>query len=178
MHEQATRVVISGCSGGGKSTLLSELARRGYAVFEEPGRAIVKEQLASGGDALPWRNAENFIRACIARGLEQWETGRDAGVCFYDRSLVDAFNGVEVLELTVGAELANVLRERRYHRRVFMTPPWPEIYVTDAERRHSFADAVAEYERLLRFYPRHGYEVVVLPKVATAERAPFVLANL
>ena len=36
----------------------------------------------------------------------------------------------------------------------------------------------AEYERLLRFYPRHGYEVMVLPKVATAERASFVLANL
>ena len=27
-----TYVVISGCSGGGKSTLLAELARRGYAT--------------------------------------------------------------------------------------------------------------------------------------------------
>lgn len=31
-------VVISGCSGGGKSTLLSELAARGYHVVHEPGR--------------------------------------------------------------------------------------------------------------------------------------------
>ena len=52
MPEQTVRVVISGCSGGGKSTLLAELGARGYAVFEEPGRAIVKEQLVSGGDAL------------------------------------------------------------------------------------------------------------------------------
>jgi predicted ATPase len=35
-------VVISGCSGGGKSTLLAELARRGHAVVEEPGRRIVQ----------------------------------------------------------------------------------------------------------------------------------------
>jgi len=28
-------VVLSGCSGGGKSTLLSELGRRGYRVVEE-----------------------------------------------------------------------------------------------------------------------------------------------
>ena len=33
-------VVISGCSGGGKSTLLSELGRRGYGTVEEPGRRI------------------------------------------------------------------------------------------------------------------------------------------
>jgi predicted ATPase len=32
-------VVISGCSGGGKSTLLSELQRRGHAVVEEPAEA-------------------------------------------------------------------------------------------------------------------------------------------
>jgi predicted ATPase len=30
-------VVISGCSGGGKSALLSELSERGHAVVEEPG---------------------------------------------------------------------------------------------------------------------------------------------
>ena len=39
-------VIISGCSGGGKSTLLAELARRGYRVVEEPGRRIVAEELA------------------------------------------------------------------------------------------------------------------------------------
>ena len=39
-------VVISGCSSGGKSTLVVELGRRGYAVVEEPGRRIVKEELA------------------------------------------------------------------------------------------------------------------------------------
>ena len=40
-------VVISGCSGGGKSTLLAELGRRGYAVVEEPGLRIVQNQAIS-----------------------------------------------------------------------------------------------------------------------------------
>jgi predicted ATPase len=47
-------VVISGCSGGGKSTLLAELGRRRYAVVEEPGRRIVKTEIHSNGTALPW----------------------------------------------------------------------------------------------------------------------------
>jgi predicted ATPase len=33
-------VVISGCSGGGKSTLLSELRNQGYSVIEEVGRNL------------------------------------------------------------------------------------------------------------------------------------------
>jgi predicted ATPase len=46
-------VVISGCSGGGKSTLLAELGRRGHTVIEEPGRRIVIEEMNGGGSALP-----------------------------------------------------------------------------------------------------------------------------
>ncbi|MCL2892590.1 AAA family ATPase [Brenneria tiliae] len=42
-------VIISGCSGGGKSTLLTELKRRGHAVVEEPGRRIIQEETRSGG---------------------------------------------------------------------------------------------------------------------------------
>ncbi len=36
-------VAVSGCSGGGKSALLAEMAARGYRVFPEPGRQVVKE---------------------------------------------------------------------------------------------------------------------------------------
>lgn len=64
--------VISGCSGGGKSTLLSELERRGFSTVAEPGRAIVKEQLCSGGTALPWeddRGVHGTGVCTIGRGL-------------------------------------------------------------------------------------------------------------
>ncbi|WP_459853786.1 AAA family ATPase [Dongia sp. agr-C8] len=47
-------VAISGCSGA-KSSLREELARRGPATAEEPGRRIVREETAHGGTALPPR---------------------------------------------------------------------------------------------------------------------------
>ena len=52
-------VVISGCSGGGKSTLLIELGQRGYATVEEPGRRIVKEEMLGAGLALPWARSHD-----------------------------------------------------------------------------------------------------------------------
>ncbi|MBQ2262738.1 MAG: AAA family ATPase, partial [Loktanella sp.] len=58
-------VIISGCSGGGKSTLLLELKRRGFETVEEPGRRIVLEELRGDGKALPWVDLEAFARKAI-----------------------------------------------------------------------------------------------------------------
>ena len=66
----------------------------------------------------------------------------------------------------------------RYHQRVFLTPPWPEIYVLDEERRHGLDTAIAEYEHLLGVYRSLGYEVSLLPKVDVRTRADFVLQTL
>jgi predicted ATPase len=66
MNNYAT---ISGCSGGGKSTLLGELRRRGFATIDEPGRRIVAEELRRGGSALPWLHAVAFARRAIAMSL-------------------------------------------------------------------------------------------------------------
>ncbi len=61
---------------------------------------------------------------------------------------------------------------------MFLTPPWPAIYITDGERRHGLAEAVAEYDRLLTAYGDLGYETVILPKVAVAARADILLDRL
>jgi predicted ATPase len=84
-------VVISGCSGGGKSTLLTELGRRGYMTVEEPGRRIVKEELLGNGLALPWVNEAAFARRAIALALaDRAKAIGHGGWVFFDRGLIDA----------------------------------------------------------------------------------------
>jgi predicted ATPase len=176
-HNHMTRfVIISGCSGGGKSTLLGELARRGYAVIEEPGRRIVAQELDGGGSALPWVDGIAFAR----RAIDMARSDRVAaehlpGWVFFDRSAIDAAAALDHLTGTAGAWTDAL---PRYHETVFLTPPWPEIYITDQERRHGFDDAVAEYHRLLRAYPAHGYTVSILDQVSVSERAESILAAL
>ena len=171
-------VVISGCSDGGKSTLLVELGRRGHATVEEPGRRIVRQELAVDGGALPWINGAAFARRAIELAIADRRAAADrpAGWVFFDRGLVDAAAALQ--HLTGEPSLDTLGQAYRYHRRVFLAPPWPEIYVTDAERRHGFDQAIAEYHRLLVVYPSLGYEVIVLPKVNVAARADFVLHTL
>jgi predicted ATPase len=170
-------VVISGCSGGGKSTLIAELGRRGFATVEEPGRRIVAEEMRGGGTALPWVDARAFARRAIAMALaDRAAAPADGRWVFFDRGLIDAASALEAM--TGAPVLAPLATAHPCHRLVFLTPPWPEIYATDSERRHGMDAAVAEYERLCRDYPALGYEIDILPKVAVAERADHVLARL
>lgn len=172
-------VVVSGCSGAGKSTLLAELALRGYLVHPEPGRQIVKEQLYVGGDGLPWENPLKFAELCISRALFFYNTAMPIDrPAIFDRSIVDNIAGIERLGLPLPHYFSVVLQRYRYARRVFMTPPWQELFSRDTERRHSFEEAEAEYAGLLKSYTANGYEVVPIPKGTPAERASFLERQL
>src|SRR5262245_63013614 len=84
-------VMISGCSSGGKSTLLAELRRRGFVTIDEPGRRIVVEELKRGGRALPWVDAVAFARRAIEVSLaDRADADPSARWVFFDRGLIDA----------------------------------------------------------------------------------------
>jgi len=144
---------------------------------EEPGRRIVREEVKCNGLALPWVDGVAFLRRAIEMALADWESASaHEGWVFFDRGLIDAAAGLQHL---TGEQVLGVLGQcYRYHRRVFMVPPWPEIYLIDPERRHGFDAALAEYSRLLEAYPSIGYETVVLPKAGVSERADLVVDAL
>ncbi|HEX7848690.1 MAG TPA: AAA family ATPase [Sphingomonas sp.] len=170
-------IVISGCSGGGKSTLLAGLARRGFATVEEPGRRVVREELASSGQALPWVDAAAFARRITAMAQADYDAASALpGPVFFDRGLIDAV--VALQQAGGGMVLADLAARYRYDQRVFLAPPWPELFASDAERRHGLDAAIAEYDRLAVAYPALGYEVILLPKASVAERITFVLERI
>lgn len=170
-------IVISGCSGGGKSTLLADLARRGFATIEEPGRRVVREELASGGHALPWVDATAFARRITSMAQADYDAARALpGPVFFDRGLIDA--AVALKHAGGDTPLAYLATHYRYHRLVFLAPPWPELFASDAERRHDLDTAIAEYDRLVTAYPALGYEVILLPKASVAERITFLLERI
>jgi len=170
-------VTISGCSGGGKSTLLAELRQRGFATIEEPGRRIVAEELKHSGSALPWVDAVAFVRRAVEMSLaDRAAAEASAPWVFFDRGLIDAAAALE--HLTGEPVIRSLGLIYRYNKRVFLAPPWPEIYTLDHERRHGLAEAIAEYDRLMNVYPSLGYEIHVLPKMSVTERADWILTSL
>lgn len=170
-------VVISGCSGGGKSTLLDALDARGFATVPEPGRRIVAEEMAGDGSALPWVNPKAFaLRAVAMAKADLMAAEVLSDVVFFDRGLIDAASalahaGGPTLEETLG-------QARAYGRTVFLAPPWPEIYQKDRARQHDFREAEAEFQRLVQVYLRLGYCSHLLPKASVKDRVAFVISTL
>lgn len=172
-------VLLSGCSGGGKSALLSALRMRGFAAFEEPGREVVREQLLIDGPALPWRDQALFAELCVSRAMRQMAAAAECtGSVFFDRGIVDAVAFFEHLRRDVPAHLERAAGLLRYCRTVFVTPPWPEIYSGDRERRHSYEEAVAQYDASLSTFRRLNYHPLELPKTSIESRADFIVDRI
>ena len=104
-----------------------------------------------------------FAQRAIEMALaDRTAAGSSAGWVFFDRGLLDA---AAALQHLTGEPAPVILGQvHRYHHRIFLVPPWPEIFVTDSERRHDLDAAIAEYQRLLNMYPSLGYEVTILPE--------------
>ncbi|MBD9374346.1 AAA family ATPase [Rhizobium sp. ARZ01] len=185
MHEEnghlgAERfILLSGCSGGGKSTLLGALKRRGFTVFEEPGRQIVREQHLIDGPGLPWCDAPLFAELCVSRAMQQLGAASSSeGMVFFDRGVIDAVAFFEYVGQAVPAHIERAAWQCRYHSSVFLTPPWQEIFVGDSERKHSFEDAVLQFEASLSTFARLGYRTIELPKADLERRVAFVLSQV
>lgn len=163
--------------GGGKSTLLAELASRGFETVEEPGRKIVQRELNGAGVALPWVDLEAFARRAIdmATGDRNRVASSQSWV-FFDRGLLDAAIALE--HATGLAASVTLTGHARLHHQVFLTPPWPEIHHRDTGRRRNLKDGIAEYHRLIEAFGRLGYHPVILPKLYVEARADFILSAL
>jgi len=170
-------ILISGCSGGGKSTLLAALQSAGYPVVDEPGRRIVAQELARGGSALPWIDAGAFACSAVAMARADLAAPRSqSGPVFFDRGLIDAAVALHHAE---GVPVTDTLGGTgHYDNPVFLAPPWPELFATDNERRHGFAEARAEFERLETVLGELGYATCLLPKAPVKVRLDFVFDKL
>jgi len=80
--------------------------------------------------------------------------------------VVDAVSAQEHFDPPLAQHYRTTVKSYRYHELVFLVPPWAELFKQDDQRQHSFADASAEYQRLIYSYTSFGYKTKVLPKIS------------
>ena len=177
--EMLQRIVFTGGPGSGKSTLIRELIGMGYAVSPESGRAIMQQQMAIEGHGLPGKNLLLYAELMLARDMQSYLYPQtDSGPVFYDRGIPDTIGYLRTIGEEVAAHFFQAVRLYRYHRKVFLFPPWVEIYAQDSERKQPFEEAVRTCDAMESVYADAGYEVVEVPKAPVMQRVAFVLSEL
>lgn len=170
--------IISGGPGSGKSSLLMALKDQGHETMPEAGRAIIQDQVAIGGSALPWADRLAFAELMLGWELRSYHEAKGmAGPVFFDRGVPDVVGYLRVCGLNVPAHIATAAEKFRYNRRVFIAPPWREIFHEDKERKQSWAEAVATFEAMVSTYESLGYEIALLPLASIGERVAFVMRH-
>jgi predicted ATPase len=180
LPEHANRFfVITGGPGSGKSTLLSALQARGQLCLPEAGRAIIQAQVAIGGSALPWSDPRAFAELMLSWEIRSYHDAEmTSGIAFFDRGVPDVAGYLRLTGLPVPAHIEKAVAIYRYNPKVFIAPPWPEIFTQDRERKQDFAEAVRTCEALAATYSAAGYELIELPRASVEERTAFVLRTV
>jgi predicted ATPase len=172
MIEKPNFFLFTGGPGVGKTAVIRALQGLGERTVEETHRAIIAEQVGSGGRAVPWDDVQAYATLALTRDLAKFDAlAAESARVFFDRGLPDSF----MPGFAAPPELLEAVQARRYNARVFVFPPWREIYETDAERRQDWVEAEATFERVLAGLDRFGYQPLVVPPASVEDRAAFVL---
>jgi predicted ATPase len=167
--------VITGATCSGKTTLLDQLADKGFRTVPEAGRQYFEREMAKGR-AMDEIRADGIGQVCGVMDIQmRSESGLQvADVVFLDRAIPDVLAFCRVL----GLDPNEVLPECFHHRyaSVFVLDRFPAQQ--DGVRIED--DAIADFldEWHARDYRALGYGVVRVPVMSPEERLAFILENL
>lgn len=171
------RIILTGGPGTGKTTIISELRKRGYMCMPEVSREItIEAQETRGIDQLFLTHPEEFNTKLLEGRIEQFKSceGLTDNYIFLDRGLPDIVAYNDYVKAESSPDVIKAVQEHIYDF-VFVFPPWEGIYKTDNERYESFEEAQLIHEDLKKTYARLNYDFCEVPIGSIAERANYIL---
>ncbi len=172
--------IITGGPGVGKTTLLNELAKNAFRTIPECAREIIKEEIAKSGEGLPWKNRELYADLMLRASLKDFHSVSpdSSDIYFFDRGILDTICYVRIIGSTVSSEMDQIAKTNCYNRKVFILPPWKEIYQTDSERKQTWEEATETFTHMKETYLDYGYELIEVPIDSVENRVKFVLDHV
>ncbi|MFY7810856.1 MAG: AAA family ATPase [Flavobacterium sp.] len=172
-------VVITGAPSSGKTTLINELKEQGFYCFEEISRKITLEAQKKGIDQLflkqPLLFSDRLLEGRLNQLLEAQKT--EEKIVFLDRGIPDIIAYMDYVNANYPYNYINSIKNNRYSK-VFLLPPWKEIYTNDQARYESYDEAEKIHLHLLETYQKYDYEIIIVPTGTVSERVKFIHNHL
>lgn len=169
--------VFTGAPSSGKTSVLEEMAHRGFAVQNEVARELIETALRHGKTLSDIRDRDHVQQ--LQHRIVKLKLAREKGLrpetlVFSDRGTPDSIAyyrlaGLDVTEAVVASKIFK-------YRAVFLFDRLKLVH--DDVRTEDDAQAIAIEKMIIADYQSLGYAPVRVPVMPIAERADFILRHL
>jgi predicted ATPase len=172
-------VVITGGPGTGKTTIIDGLIEQGYSCFPEISREITLEAKKQGIEQLFLEKPLLFSELLLEGRKKQFDNANldQSEIVFLDRGIPDILAYMHYIGDSYPAFFDQACKEFNYSK-IFVLPPWEEIYVSDEARYENYEQAKLIFQHLKETYQGYGYSLIEVPKGTIEERIQFILEQL
>src|SRR3989344_375569 len=168
--------VVTGGPCSGKTTVLLELAERGFTVIPEAARVYIETELKKGRKLADIRKNElAFQQGILKTKIDLEKKLPPQKTVFFDRAIPDSVAYYRKCGLLNDTELTKAVQKSIY-KKVFVFELLE--YSADYARIESKVEAQLLETWLLEAYRALPAPVVYVPRMSVEERAQFVLNGL
>jgi predicted ATPase len=172
-------IAIIGGPGTGKTTIIHALKNKGYCCYDEISRQITLEAKKQGIDQLflekPLLFSELLLEGRIKQFKEAQKESHD--IVFLDRGIPDILAYMHYIGDSYPDNFKSACHQNKYSK-IFILPPWQEIYESDNERYENYEEAKIIYDHLKKTYQKYDYDLIEVPKDIVEKRILFILDHI
>ena len=132
-------IVIIGGPGSGKSSIIDGLIGKGFCCYPEISRQVTLDAQKQGIEQLFLENPLLFSELLLEGRKKQFNSALEEKheVVFIDRGIPDVLAYMHYIGDSYPTHFDLACRENLYTK-IFILPPWEEIYVSDEARYENF----------------------------------------
>lgn len=172
-------VVIIGGPGTGKTTIIDNLLDKGFCCYPEVSREVTIQAQKRGIEQLFLENPILFSEMLLEGRIKQYENAKTEphDIVFLDRGIPDVLAYMHFIGDGYPEHFDLACRNNMYTK-IFILPPWEEIYLSDGERYENYEQAAQIHKHLESTYESYGYNLIKVPKDSVQNRILFILEHL
>lgn len=169
--------VITGGPSTGKTTLLAELSRLGYATVPEAARTVIDEALVRGRSVEDLRSDEKEFQAMVAQLKERVHKSLDpTTTTFFDRGMQDTTAYLKYYDFEIDDWINQLMTKSRY-KKVFLLEPLAE-YQKDYARTEDKQFNSSIGDLLEAAYTEYGMQPILVPPKSVQERVDYIMKHI
>lgn len=180
------KIVITGAPGTGKTSIIKKLEEAHFYCYHEIIRDFTLEAKENSDSRTfntnplafvkdPFEFNIKILKGRIAQYLDS--NNNDKELVFFDRAIPDVLAYMDFFKQTYTKQFTQACEAHMYTK-IFVLPPWQEIYISDNERLESFEEAKQIHYHLENTYRRYNYNIELVPFGKVEDRVNFVLNSI